>query len=182
MKNREELAKYFGSLGFRVGAEIGVFDGHYSEVLCKNIPNLKFYAIDPWQVYNGYRDHKIHKNMEKAYNLAQERLSKFNCKMIREFSMEAVKDFKDNSLDFVYIDGNHEFKYVWEDIVEWTKKVRVGGIVAGHDYYHARSGNTGVIDAADKYTKDNGYKLELTDWDDKNKIEDDRQPSFYFFK
>jgi predicted O-methyltransferase YrrM len=49
--------------------------------------------------------------------------------------MDAVKDFADGSLDFVYIDGHHGFKYVAEDIWEWHKKVRKGGIVAGHDYF-----------------------------------------------
>jgi hypothetical protein len=48
--------------------------------------------------------------------------------------MEAVKDFEDESLDFVYIDGHHGFKWVTEDIFEWSKKVRKGGIVSGHDY------------------------------------------------
>ena len=55
--------------------------------------------------------------------------------------MEAVKDFKDNSIDFVYIDGNHTYDYVTQDITEWSKKVRKGGIVSGHDYgwwYHSQ--------------------------------------------
>jgi len=49
--------------------------------------------------------------------------------------MEAVKVFENNSLDFVYIDGNHEFRYFAEDIYEWPKKVRKGGIISGHDYF-----------------------------------------------
>jgi len=48
--------------------------------------------------------------------------------------MEAVEDFKDESLDFVYIDGHHGFRYVAEDLCEWTQKVKKGGIVSGHDY------------------------------------------------
>ena len=49
--------------------------------------------------------------------------------------MEAVEDFADESLDFVYIDGNHDFRYIAEDLAEWTKKVRIGGIISGHDYF-----------------------------------------------
>jgi hypothetical protein len=49
--------------------------------------------------------------------------------------MEALTDFKDGSLDFVYIDGNHDFRHVAEDLFEWSKKVRSGGVVSGHDYY-----------------------------------------------
>jgi hypothetical protein len=38
--------------------------------------------------------------------------------------MDALNDFEDDSLDFVYIDGNHEFPYVAEDLFHWSKKVR----------------------------------------------------------
>ena len=48
--------------------------------------------------------------------------------------MDALKLFDDNSLDFVYIDGNHEFMSVSNDLFHWHKKVRVGGMIAGHDY------------------------------------------------
>ena len=54
--------------------------------------------------------------------------------------MEAVKQFKDGSLDFVYIDGNHTFEYVINDIAEWSKKVRKGGIISGHDYWNSSEG------------------------------------------
>ena len=48
--------------------------------------------------------------------------------------MEAVKDFENEGLDFVYIDGNHDFMHATEDVWEWSKKVRKGGVISGHDY------------------------------------------------
>ena len=48
--------------------------------------------------------------------------------------MEALNDFENESIDFVYIDGNHGLKFVIEDIYGWTKKVKKGGIISGHDY------------------------------------------------
>ena len=69
--------------------------------------------------------------------------------------MDAVKDFADESLDFVYIDANHEFKYVTEDIFEWSKKVRKGGAIAGHDYFYAKQrkfDNIHVRYVVDAYT------------------------------
>ena len=48
--------------------------------------------------------------------------------------MDALKFFEDDSLDFVFIDGNHEFQQATNDIAEWSKKVRKGGIVSGHDF------------------------------------------------
>lgn len=55
-------------------------------------------------------------------------------KTIHAGSQDAVKKFEDNSLDFVYIDAEHSYKAVKEDIKEWMPKVKSGGIIAGHDY------------------------------------------------
>lgn len=50
-------------------------------------------------------------------------------------SLEAYKLFEDNSLDFLFIDGNHEYSHVRKDIYLWQSKVKSDGIMAGHDYY-----------------------------------------------
>jgi hypothetical protein len=42
--------------------------------------------------------------------------------------------FEDNSLDFVYIDANHTYEGVKEDIKYWYPKVKPGGLLLGHDY------------------------------------------------
>lgn len=98
------------------------------------------YAIDSWLSYpdycatENYQDHQ-----DKVYQGALQELSKYpHCTIVKKTSMEAVKDFEDNSLDFVYIDGHHGFKYVTEDIWEWSKKVRVGGMISGHDYAYPK--------------------------------------------
>jgi SAM-dependent methyltransferase len=52
--------------------------------------------------------------------------------------MEAVLDFPYESIDFVYIDGSHEFDYIMCDIIEWGRRVKKGGIISGHDYHNAR--------------------------------------------
>src|SRR3989338_11169389 len=46
---RDNLADLFKELGFKIGAEIGVYYGWYSEKLCRANPEMKFYAIDPWR-------------------------------------------------------------------------------------------------------------------------------------
>jgi hypothetical protein len=131
---RISLAELFCDLGFKVGAEIGVEKGKYSKSLSQMNPGVKLYCIDPWLSDGTYR-----KQFDQAYidNLmadAVNRLAQYNCEIIRKTSMDAVKDFADDSLDFVYIDGNHKFEYVVNDLAEWSKKVRVGGIVSGHDW------------------------------------------------
>ena len=55
-------------------------------------------------------------------------------KFIRAFSEKAAKLIEDNSLDFAYIDGNHQYEFVKKDIELYYPKVKKGGIVGGDDY------------------------------------------------
>ena len=54
--------------------------------------------------------------------------------IIRAKSGEAVELFKDGQLDFVYLDAQHHYEAIKEDIALWWPKVRWGGLLAGHDY------------------------------------------------
>ena len=56
--------------------------------------------------------------------------------------MEAVNDFPARSLDFVYIDADHRFPFVAQDLYHWYWRVRKGGVVAGHDYLDTRPGQS----------------------------------------
>lgn len=129
--NRTMLASVFHELSFTVGAEIGVAEGVYSEILLKNIPDLTLHLVDPWETYPGFYEDK---NLPNMYNELERRLTGHSAVFHKCMSMDAVKEFSDNSLDFVFIDASHDFKNVACDISEWSKKVRPGGIVFGHDY------------------------------------------------
>lgn len=49
-------------------------------------------------------------------------------------SPEISKQFEDNSIDLVFIDGDHRYSSVVKDIKSWFPKVKKGGFIAGHDY------------------------------------------------
>ena len=141
----KELPKLFRDLGFKVGVEIGVQKGRYSKFLCYYNKGLKLYCVDPWLSYKGYveqHDDKGQVELNEFLEIAKERLKPFDCTFVRKFSMDAVKDFADESLDFVFIDGNHSFEFVINDIAEWGKKVRKGGIISGHDYWDSMGKRT----------------------------------------
>jgi hypothetical protein len=131
--SRDDLPQLFLDLGFKTGAEIGVARGEYSEKIAQ--AGLNLYAIDPWLSYGDYEDSRGQKALDDELEQAKKRLNIFpNCKIIRKTSLEAALDFPDRSLDFVYIDGNHQFMYVAEDLATWSVKVKIGGIISGHDY------------------------------------------------
>ncbi len=132
---RDQLAGMFRELGFKVGVEIGVMEGIYSEILCKANPELHLYSVDPWLARADYRDIRRSQPVFDEYErVARARLAPYHCTIIKDFSVEAAKRFEDGSLDFVYIDGHHDFLPVAQDLATWSPKVRKGGMVAGHDY------------------------------------------------
>ena len=177
MKSRIDLAKYFNEKGFTKGAEIGVADGRYSEILCQENKNLHLICIDLWCPYignwrnNGYQDN--------AYEFAKNRLKDYNTTLLKSTSVEASLDVENDSLDFVFIDGCHSFNNAMLDIILWSDKVKKGGIVSGHDYCHFT--NSGVVEAVNKYCEIHRIELNLIGRNQKN-FKDDRQPCWWFVK
>ena len=154
---RADLPQFFVDMGYTIGAEIGVYKAGFTEKFCK--VGLKMFAIDGWCAYDEYNEpsRNIQARQDFLYGHAQRVLAPYpSCTIIRKPSMEALVDFQNESLDFVYIDANHTFKYVVEDIYEWSKKVRKGGVIAGHDY--AETNIIKVKIAVKAYTRAYGIK------------------------
>ena len=147
LATRETLAELFFELGFIKGAEIGVREGTYSEILCKANPNLELLCIDPWEPTFTYTTRKV----RRLYRETKIKLAPYNAKLIKNYSLEVVRDIPDGSLDFVYIDALHEFDPVMMDIINWAPKVRFGGIISGHDFCHFQNG--GVVYAVEAYIR-----------------------------
>jgi len=133
--NRPIMAKCLYELGYKIGAEIGVAAGDHSKILLENNPDLTLYCIDPWKRVDGFRSYRDATLEEWRIN-AEKILKPYKnrCHFMQTTSMNAVTRFKDHSLDFVYIDGAHDFKKIAMDICEWLKKVKPGGILYGHDF------------------------------------------------
>ena len=147
--NRLTLARLFGQMGYRAGAEIGVGSGPYSEAICLANPGVHLYCVDAWDAYPGYRDFTDPNHLIQDYKMAQIRLAPYNVTLMRKKSLDAAECFDSDSLDFVYIDANHDAPFIGDDIAAWSPKVRSGGIVSGHDY---ASIHPDVIEAVDNYT------------------------------
>jgi hypothetical protein len=127
-------------LGLKIGVEIGVDKGDFSKNVMDRSDMRKYYCIDTWQDDFG-SDHKpdyFDKDGGVRFNQAKDTLSKYirdqKLMMIRKNSLNASKYFGPESIDFCYIDGDHSLGGIYTDLMAWTPKVKVGGIIAGHDY------------------------------------------------
>jgi hypothetical protein len=152
---RYHLNGIYTDFGFKVGAEVGVSKGKHSRAMLagvpqlkiEGVPGLKLFCVDPYIAYRKGRGEEVQNHI---YEVAQGILAPYNAELIRKTSMDAVREFDDESLDFVYIDGNHKFDFVMMDLIFWAQKVKKGGIVALHDYCHFYW--SGVVKAVDAYT------------------------------
>lgn len=152
---RRHLAELFHDLGFKIGVEVGVAAGVYSQIMCEANPGVELYGVDPYIKHDGYVDYQLTSTFNKLQTEAHARLDQFpNYHFMRKMSLEALDDFEDGELDFVYLDGDHGFESVVNDIAGWTKKIRKGGIISGHDFAkHGRPGvNIHVVEAVLGYT------------------------------
>jgi len=117
--------------------EVGSYQGESTIIFAENIKTLKtLYAVDPWM--NGYAPGDVCSD-EYPMDIVE---SNFNVR-IKDYpqiskqkttSEEFSKTIEDGSLDFVYIDGDHQYESCKKDLELWVPKVKKGGIIAGHDY------------------------------------------------
>ncbi len=116
----------------QTGVEVGVLDGGTSLFLLQSFPLLRLVSVDSYRIYNEYDAPRL----REAEARAAQRLSGFGDRSIRvkEDSVTASKLLSDNSFDFVFIDADHTYEAVTQDIAAWYSKVRPGGLFCGHDY------------------------------------------------
>jgi predicted O-methyltransferase YrrM len=121
-------------------AEIGSFQG-VSTMLFANLVDT-VYSIDcyDYHVPPSGRIPEMDAMFIEAEKIFNDRIKDYNNIIkIKKTSIEAAKDFEDNSLDAVYIDGEHLYDYIRADVQAWKDKIKDGGILCGHDYDHNHS-------------------------------------------
>ena len=143
--SRNQLPEFCKKMGYKVGAEVGVYKGEHTERFCK--AGLTMYGIDPWMAFRGQgRTQQKQDRQDFLFGHAKRVLKPYkNCTLIRKTSMDALENFPDRSLDFVYIDGDHCFQHVAADIFWWSRKVKGGGMIAGHDYFCTDPAATNIV-------------------------------------
>ena len=141
--NSQSLVHTINFLGKNlIGVEVGVGRAQNLCMLvqmCKNIKTL--YGIDNFKPYTDFKreveyvgEKEQDNNKIIAYHNIKYCGFKNKIKIIEKNSTIAVKDFKDNSLDFVFLDSYMNENECTLDLQNWYKKVKINGIFAGHDF------------------------------------------------
>lgn len=170
VSSREQFGELLNRLNLLGEAvEVGVYRGEYSECLLAGWQGRMLHLVDSWRHLDNCRDITNASSAEHEANLeaTRQRLAPYvgRFRIHRQTSREAVTTFADGSLDFVYLDANHAFGAVWDDLHLWYPKVSKGGIFAGHDFRDGElpEGSFGVETAVRAFEHETGLKVELTD-------------------
>jgi hypothetical protein len=117
--------------------EIGSFQGESTTIFSKSFNNAKIFAVDIWS--SNYELDMVtgtNNTMDVEDNFDIVTKDYDNIIKIKMSS----QDFSNvvNDIDFVYIDGDHSYEGVTNDIIKWKNKIKNGGYIGGHDYVEDR--------------------------------------------
>jgi len=109
--------------------EVGICDARTSSILLDEFLNIEYIGVDPLRGYGSM----LQERMDFIKKIALERLGNYkNSTLLTIGSLLAVKLFEDKSLDIVFLDGNHEYDAIRDDLIAWYPKVK--HLLAIHDY------------------------------------------------
>ena len=166
-RNRRFLKEYVAPGG--IGAEVGVFWAHFSEVLLREFKPARLYLVDPWDLLHGetFRfispytlDGKLTTAtaMARAQRLARRHPRKVSVE--RCFSVDFFNGFEDAHFDWVYLDAAHTYPEVKADLAAIWPKLKPGGVLLGDDYYVRKDGSdNGTKSVVDEFVEQNGLEL-----------------------
>ena len=131
--------------------EVGSYKGKSASLMAvemiNNNKDIKFDCVDTWL---GSPEHQILAEVrnDTLFNIFTENIKPVAHKVnaIRAASVEASSLYEDKSLDFVFIDADHSYEAVKEDLEAWFPKMKDGGTIAGHDYGNPTNGVKPAVD------------------------------------
>lgn len=126
----EDLPSKLKGIKKPVGIEIGTDQGTTTEYLLRSIPDLTLYGVD------DYTENRTENIQNLTYQMYMDKVKNYSDRHIhiRKTSDDALNEFKDESMDFIFVDGDHRYFQVLKDCQNYYSKVKKGGIFCGHDW------------------------------------------------
>ena len=163
--NRKHFPAMIDHYGCRIGLEIGVADGTFSEFILEKSKIKLLYSMDIWLVHYRGKMNRVMtgcKDGDLTMRSACLKLERYGERsvMVRASSQTRFDMFPDDYFDFIHIDGAHKFDFVDKDIRNFYPKIKKGGLFTGHDYCKRHPDD--VVKAVNAFVKETGEKLFVT--------------------
>lgn len=144
------IAEYLAGKRNFIGIEIGSYAGESAELFVASGAFSTLYCIDPWEMGYDPNDTTAGDGLPIAESEFDKRFRNNPVVVkVKRYSSDAAQMFADGAIDFIYIDGDHRYEHVKEDLELYVPKIKPGGIIAGHDY--GGPSTPGVKQAVDEY-------------------------------
>ncbi|WP_158547456.1 class I SAM-dependent methyltransferase [Rhodovulum sp. 12E13] len=167
LSDRDQLLRRMPKGG--VVCEIGVAEGAFSRQILEVCAPDRLHLVDPWDdTTNPAYSESSHARLEKTLG---DEIALGRVQMHRGYSTEVLPTLEADSVDWVYIDGAHDYVSVARDLELCTRVVKPGGIIAGHDYVRwvSPTARYGVVEAVNEFVHATGATfLYLTNQYDKH--------------
>lgn len=128
----EDLPAKILELGFKkpVGIEIGTDQGTTTEYLLRSIPDLRLFGVD------DYSENRTLDVQSQTFELYMSKVAPYADRFVhyKKTSDNAVDEFKKESIDFIFVDGDHRYAQVLKDCQNYYPKLKKGGLFSGHDW------------------------------------------------
>lgn len=148
-----------------IGAEIGVYRADFSRQIYDLCSPKMLYLIDAWESYQEYSlDSLCHTNqddnMQASKNAMAREIALGRCAAIKGRSVEVAKRWT-VPLDWIFLDSNHAYEFVAEDLLAWSAHIKPGGVIMCHDYTETSAGaiamKFGVVRAVNEFCDKHGW-------------------------
>jgi cephalosporin hydroxylase len=132
--------------------EVGVHSGRSIFYLAEQLlrlgkPRVRLIAVDAWEGKN-FREQILHTIVGNRFNgVTAEEIDMV--KILCADGALAARLFADGELAGVFLDADHTYDGMWQHLGAWRRKVKSGGVLAGHDY--SKADWPGVVEAVDGY-------------------------------
>lgn len=152
---REQMLELLPKGG--VVAEVGVNRGDFSERIWAITAPQKLHLVDMW----GSRQFPD-QLMEVVRQKFHEQIAAGTVAINRGLSTEVAEQFPEHYFDWVYIDTNHSYATTRDELAVYSRKVKPGGILAGHDFILGNwvgGVRYGVIEAVYEFCQNEDWEL-----------------------
>ena len=149
VSSREKLLEYCEA--GKVWAEVGVAEGFFSDKILKIYKPAKLYMIE-------YEAESV-KNLKERFS---KEIREGTVQVLHGDSCEKLASLPDNELDYVFLDATHDYEQPARELALCKKKVKVDGMIMGHDYTRFsmwEAGQYGVVEAVNEFCINNSYEF-----------------------
>lgn len=162
---REDLIRELIFPG-QIGAEVGVYRGGFSRKIAELGVGM-LYCIDAWEQYREYeKDSLCHTNQDDNHEATKRELAEWikhgRCKVIRSRSTDAAKTWT-VPLHFLFLDSNHAYEFVRDDLAAWSQHILPNGVILCHDFTETSAGaiamGFGVVRAVNEFCASHGWEI-----------------------